>query len=335
MKGILLVNLGSPKSPSTKDVKTYLDEFLMDECVIDTPWFFRTLLVKGIILNTRPKQSAKAYQSIWWDEGSPLVVISRRIEKKLQDIVDIPVALGMRYAEPSIEHALRELVNKGVTEVSMMPLYPQYAMSTTETVMIKAKEVQQKYFPQLKIHVVEPFYKDPRYIKILADSIRENLPEEFDVLQFSYHGVPERHILNTPPGQCELGNCCFEESRISHHFCYRHQCYKTTALVQEALGLPDEKIKQTFQSRLGRDPWLQPYTDKSLEEAPKQGLKKIAMVCPAFVSDCLETLEEISEEAKEIFEHAGGKAFSYIPCLNDDPRWVSLIKDLCMEKFPK
>ncbi len=334
MKGILLVNLGSPKSTSVKDVRTYLDEFLMDEKVIDLPWILRTFLVKGIILNTRPKKSAAAYQSIWWENGSPLVVISQQIQNKLQKIVDVPVALGMRYAEPSIQSGIQELVDKGVTEICVFPLYPQYAMSTTETVVSKTLEVQKKHFPNTDIYFIEPFYNKDIYINCLADSIREKLPENFDLLQFSYHGVPERHIFKTDTtGSCDIEQCCFREELPSHALCYRHQCYKTTELVRKKLGLARDKVLQTFQYRLGNDPWLQPFTDKTLENLPTKGVKNIAMVCPAFVSDCLETLEEINEEGREIFEHAGGENFTYIPCLNDNDQWIEVIKSLCMERM--
>ena len=333
-KGILLVNLGSPKSTKVEDVKEYLDEFLMDERVIDYRWFFRALLVKGIILKTRPKKSAAAYKTVWTDEGSPLVVITKQIQQKLQKIVDIPVEIGMRYAEPSIETGIRNLVEKGVEEIVLFPLYPQYAMSTTETVIEKAKEVQAKFFPNVKINYVKPFYNRDIYINCLAESIKEKLPENFDLLQFSYHGVPERHIYKTDPTKtCKIGDCCFKEDHPSHQYCYRHQCLKTTELVKQKLGLEDSQVKSTFQSRLGKDKWIEPYTDETLENLPKNGVKNLAIVCPAFVSDCLETLEEISVEGKEEFLHAGGEKFNYIPCLNDEDRWIEVVKQLCEEEL--
>ncbi|MGS0748272.1 ferrochelatase [Halpernia sp. GG3] len=334
MKGILLVNLGSPKSTKVGDVKTYLDEFLMDEKVIDYPWFFRSLLVQGIILNFRPKKSAAAYQTVWMDEGSPLIVFTERIQVKLQKLYDIPVEIGMRYAQPSIESGIRKLVEKGVTEIVLFPLYPQYAMSTTETVIDKAEEVRKKYFPEVKINYIEPFYNREIYIDCLAESIREKLPENFDALQFSFHGLPERHLYKTDPtNTCKIGECCFRENNPAHQFCYRHQCYKVTETVIKKLGLPKEKVLVTFQSRLGNDKWIEPYTDFTLENLPAKGIKNLAVVCPAFVSDCLETLEEISVEGKEIFEHAGGETFNYIPCLNDEDRWIDVVKILCDEKL--
>lgn len=333
-KGILLVNLGSPKSTSVPDVKEYLDEFLMDEKVIDYRWFFRSLLVRGIILRKRPKKSAEAYKTVWTEQGSPLIIITEQIREKLQQRFDVPVEIGMRYAEPSIENGIQKLVNQGVTNIVLFPLYPQYAMSTTETVVDKAEEVRKEKFPGVQISYVEPFYDRDIYIDCLAESLREKLPEEFDALQFSYHGVPERHLYKTDPtNTCKIGDCCHEEFRPSHKFCYRHQCYKTTELVIEKLGIPKEKTIVSFQSRLGRDKWIEPYTDETLENLPKKGVKNLAICCPAFVSDCLETLEEISEEGRETFLHSGGKEFHYLPCLNDEERWIDVIETLCREKL--
>ncbi len=325
MKGILLVNLGSPKSASEEDVRVYLREFLMDKRVMDAPWLIRKMIVEGKILPKRPKDSAHAYQSIWWDEGSPLVVISQRVTKKIQEKVKNPVALAMRYQEPSIKTGLQELKNKGVSEVFVIPLYPQYAMSTTETVVEKVKEVQKKYFSGLSLSFLPPFYNDEEYIRVLSENIKKQLPENFDLLLFSYHGVPERHIFKTDPTkQCRLdGSCCSEEGKASHPYCYRHQCYYVTEEVRKRLGLDKSKVKQTFQSRLGKEPWLQPYTDKTLESLPSEGIKKIAAVAPAFVSDCLETLEELAIADKELFLDNGGEEFYYIECLNEDENWIN------------
>ncbi|UEQ77821.1 ferrochelatase [Chryseobacterium arthrosphaerae] len=333
-KGILLINLGSPRSTAVEDVKEYLDEFLMDEKVIDYRWIFRALLVQGIILKTRPAKSAEAYKTVWTDEGSPLIVITKKIQKKLQNKVDIPVEIGMRYAEPSIETGIRNLVEKGVTEIVLFPLYPQYAMSTTETVIEKAEEVRKKKFPGVRINYVQPFYNRDLYTDCLAESIREKLPENFDALLFSYHGVPERHIYKTDPTKtCNMNDCCSKDSHPSHAFCYRHQCFNTTDRVIRKLGLPKSKVIVSFQSRLGKDKWIEPYTDHTLETIPEKGIKNLAVVCPAFVSDCLETLEEISVEGKEQFMEAGGENFTYIPCLNDEDRWIEVIKTFCEEQL--
>jgi ferrochelatase len=327
-KGVLLVNLGSPESPEPKDVKKYLGEFLMDERVIDVPLWARTLIVKGIILNTRPKASAAAYKKIWWDEGSPLIVISERLQSKIQKQVDIPVALAMRYGSMTIKKGLQELVDKGVGEVLLFPLYPQFAMATTETILVLAKEVQQKHFPKLKIESVPAFYNKPDYIDVLSNSIKESLKDvSYEHLLFSYHGVPERHIRkrDVTKSHCKIdGSCCSTTSK-AHEFCYRHQCYEVTRLVVEKLELKPETFSTSFQSRLGFDPWLQPYTDLTIERLGKQGVKKMAIVTPAFVSDCLETLEEIAMEGQEIFKEMGGEMFTTAPCLNDNDEWVILL----------
>lgn len=333
-KGILLVNLGSPRSTKVEDVREYLDEFLMDEKVIDYRWFFRSLLVQGIILNTRPKKSAAAYETVWTPEGSPLIIITEQIQKKLQALVDVPVEIGMRYAEPSIETGLRKLTAQGVTDVVLFPLYPQYAMSTTETVVEKAEEVRKKHFPGLRINYVQPFFDCDIYIDCLAESIAEKLPAQYDALQFSYHGVPERHIYKTDPtNTCNLNDCCSRPENPSHSFCYRHQCYRTTELVIEKLKIPKEKVTVTFQSRLGKDKWIEPYTDETLENLASKGVKNLAIVCPAFVSDCLETLEEIAVEGREQFLQGGGENFNYLPCLNAEDRWIQVVKTLCEEKL--
>lgn len=330
MKGVLLVNLGSPDSPTPKDVKPYLDEFLMDERVIDVPKWLRNVLVRGIILQTRPKKSAKAYAKIWWDEGSPLIIISERFAEKVQQKIEMPVALGMRYGTMSIQKALKQLEEKGVDEVLLVPLYPHYAMSSYETVVVKTMEVQQKHFPNMHLTTMPAFYSNPEYIKILAESIAEGLKDfEYDHVLFSYHGIPERHIRKSDPTKfhCKIdGNCCKINS-VAHHTCYRHQCYDTTELVKNYLNLPEDKVSTSFQSRLAGDPWLKPYTDFEFERLAKEGKKRLAVITPAFVSDCLETLEEIAMEGKEEFEEAGGEHYKHIPCLNDSDAWVSLMAE--------
>lgn len=328
MKGVLLVNLGSPESPTAKDVKPYLDEFLMDQYVIDYPYLLRALLVRGIILNVRPKKSAEAYRRIWWDEGSPLIVLSKRLQAKVQEETPLHVALAMRYGKPSIHSGLQELYDKGIREVMLFPLYPQYAMATTKTIVVLAEEIRQKHFPDMTFKHVPAFYNKPDYIAALAASIKPHLENfEYDHVLFSYHGVPERHIRKTDPtkSHCKIDStCCFLESP-AHEFCYRHQCYMTTEQVAKLLGIPKEKYSQSFQSRLGKDKWLEPYTDATFEALPNKGVKRLAVVTPAFVSDCLETLEEIGMEGSHQFKDAGGEDFLSIPCMNDHPEWVSVV----------
>lgn len=325
MQGILLVNLGSPKSPTAKDVKPYLGEFLMDERVIDMPYILRSLLVKGIILNTRPKKSAEAYSKIWWEEGSPLIVISERQQKKVQAKVDIPVALAMRYGEPSIKTGLQELKDKGIDDVLMIPLYPQFAMATTETIDVLAEEVRQKYFPQMKVTSFPAFYNKKEYVDALAHTIQGHLEGyDYDHIVFSYHGVPERHIRKSDvtKGHCTIDGSCCQTASKAHEFCYRHQCLETTRQVVEKLNIPADKYTNSFQSRLGMDKWLQPPTDATINGLAEKGIKKLAVVTPAFVADCLETLEEIGMEAHDEFLKHGGEEFRTIPCMNDDDMWI-------------
>jgi len=257
-KGVLLVNLGSPKSTDPKDVKEYLGEFLMDERVIDVPLWARTLLVKGIILNTRPKKSAEAYSKIWWDEGSPLIVLSERLQAKVSEKVDVPVALAMRYGTPSLKEGLEELNAKGVDEVLILPLYPQFAMATTETILVLAEELRKAHFPHMRFSDIPAFYNKPEYIEVLSKSIHEKIENlDYEMLVFSYHGVPERHIRKSDvtKSHCKIDGSCCQTPSQAHQFCYRHQCYETTRQVAEKLNLKEGTYFTSFQSRLGFDPW--------------------------------------------------------------------------------
>ena len=328
MKGVLLVNLGSPQSPEPQDVKPYLDEFLMDKYVIDVPFLLRALLVRGIILRKRPEKSSEAYRKIWWDEGSPLIILSERMHEKVKKHVEVPVALGMRYGQPSILTALQELHDQGVDDVLLVPLYPQHAMASTVTVEVKAEEMRKKHFPDMKMTNMPAFYNKPDYIKALSNSITESVKDfDYDHLLFSYHGIPERHIRKTDitKSHCKIDKSCCNTPSPAHEFCYRHQCYETTKLVVKELGIPEGKYSQTFQSRLAGDKWLDPYTDVEINKLPAKGIKKLAVVTPAFVADCLETLEEIAMEANEEFKHNGGEEFHAIPCLNDGDEWIEVL----------
>jgi ferrochelatase len=320
------MNLGSPDSTEVKDVRRYLNEFLMDERVIDKPWLFRFLLVRGIIVPFRAPKSAEAYKSIWTKEGSPLIVISKQLRDALDKEVEEPVAIAMRYGTPSPKETYDELLksNPDLEEVILVPMYPHYAMSSYETAVEYAVEQHKKGGYSFKLTTIKPYYDNEEYLQALCDSMQLFLQGEYDHILFSYHGVPERHIYKgdiTKQHCLKVANCC-EVASPAHKYCYRHQCLVTTKLVTERLGVPKYKWTMTFQSRLGRDEWLKPYTAATLEELPKQGIKKLLVVCPAFVSDCLETLEEIAEEGKEIFLHAGGESFEMIPCLNVHPMWV-------------
>lgn len=330
MKGVLLVNLGSPDSPTPKDVKPYLDEFLMDKYVIDYPYLFRVFLVRGIIINLRKRaeKSAEAYSQIWWDEGSPLIVLSERLHKKVQAKTDLPIALAMRYGKPSIKTGLEELHQKGVTDVLVLPLYPQHAMASTYTITDLANKIQKEQFPNMKLTHFPAFYNRKEYIVAQAESIKKHLGDfDYEKLVFSYHGIPERHIRKSDvtKSHCKMdGQCCQIPSK-AHEFCYRHQCFETTRQIVKYLNLDQNKVMNTFQSRLSGDKWLDPYTDVEIDNLAKNGIKKIAVVTPAFVSDCLETLEEIGMRAKEDFISNGGEEFLAIPCMNEDELWIDAL----------
>ncbi len=329
MKAVLMVNLGSPDSTKTSDVKKYLSEFLMDEKVIDIPYISRFLLVKGIILNTRPKRSAEAYKKIWWKEGSPLVVISHQLREKVSTHTDTPVYLAMRYGNPSIHTVLKKMNEDGVKEILLMPMYPHYAMASTETVEALVDKLQQKHFSHFKIDKFKPFYNEPEYIELLSEKIKSTLNSNLKETKivFSYHGLPERQIFKTDPtkSHCKIDKSCCTTPSIAHQTCYRHQCFETTRLIAENLDLKKDKYVISFQSRLGRTPWLLPATDQLIEELGNEKTEKLAVISPAFVSDCLETLEEINIEARHEFQEAGGGEFTYIPCLNVQPEWAALI----------
>ena len=326
-KGIILMNLGSPDSTEVKDVRKYLRQFLMDERVIDIPFLSRALLINCIIVPFRAPKSAHAYKTIWTDEGSPLIVLTKQLQAALQPNFDMPVEVAMRYGTPTPEAAYESLLKQvpGLEEVILFPLYPHYAMSSYETAVKYMEEVHSNKGYKFKLTTIPPFYNDEQYIQALAESIKPYLDQPFDKLLFSYHGVPERHIYKgdiTGKHCLRVNDCCHVPS-AAHQFCYRHQTITTTELVSKKLGLPVEKVEQTFQSRLGRDPWLQPYTAARLEQLPKEGVKHLLIACPAFISDCLETLEEIAIGGKEIFLNAGGETYHTIPCLNVHPLWVN------------
>jgi ferrochelatase len=328
MKGVLIVNLGSPNSTEVNDVREYLDQFLMDERVIDFPKLIRKILVKGLILNIRPKKSSNAYKRIWWKEGSPLIVISKKFHKKIQKKSKVPVSLSMRYGNPSIKSGLKDLNDKGVKDVLVIPLYPQFAMSSVETITVETNNVKNKFFPKMKLFHFPSFYNKPDYIKVLSNSIKDFLKDKkIDHLLFSYHGIPNRHILKSDitGSHCKMnGKCCFKKSE-AHKYCYRHQCEITTLNVAKKLGLKKGSFSTSYQSRVTIiGSWLKPYTDKTILEFAKKGFKNIAVVTPAFVSDCLETLEEIGMEASEDFKENGGKELYLIPCLNYRDDWVNI-----------
>jgi ferrochelatase len=333
-RGILLVNLGSPDSAGVSDVRRYLRQFLMDGNVIDVPYLVRKLIVELFVLPRRPRQSAEAYRSIWTDDGSPLVSISKALTAHLDERIDEPVSLGMRYGNPSIESGIGELLDRaggGLDEVLLVPLYPHYAMSTTGSTVEETRKTMKKMGAGARLDILEPFFADDFYIDALAASMRGYVDGGFDHLLFSYHGLPERHLKKTDPtgSHCLADGSCCETPSPAHATCYRHQVLRTTALVVEKLGIPDGGYSVAFQSRLGRDKWLSPYTAEEIVRLGKAGTGKLLVVCPAFVSDCLETLEEIGIQGKDSFIEAGGGEFVLIPCLNDHPAFVDALAAWC------
>lgn len=323
------MNLGSPDSTEVKDVRRYLNEFLMDERVIDLPYLLRLLLVKGIITRFRAPKSAEAYSTIWTKEGSPLVELTKQLKTALQQQVDIPVEMAMRYGNPTVQSAFEALLKKNpdIEEVIAVPLYPHYAMSSYETAVESAKEAHQKNRYSFKLSFIKPYYDEEHYIEAMSENIKPYLQQEYDHVLFSYHGLPERHLKksDTTGSHCLKVDDCCNVASPAHSTCYRHQSFVTTRLVAEKLGLPKEKYSLSFQSRLAGDTWLRPYTDFRLRDMPAEGIKKLLILCPAFVSDCLETLEEIAIRGKEIFLEAGGESYQMIPCMNVHPLWVQAL----------
>lgn len=330
-RGILLMNLGSPDSTEVEDVKRYLNDFLLDERVIDYPWLFRKLLVSGLIVPKRAPESAEAYKTIWTENGSPLVHITRQLRDALQQLVEEPISIAMRYGHPTAKEGFDELekISPGLQEVVALPLYPHYAMSSYETALENARLVHQQNKYGFKLRFIKPFYDESVYINALAESMRPFTGKPYDHVLFSYHGLPERHLRKTDitKQHCLKSPDCCNLPSLAHKTCYRHQVITTTRLVTEKLGIPKEKHSISFQSRLGKG-WLEPFTDVRLEQMPKEGIRNLLVACPAFVSDCLETLEEIAMRGKEIFIEAGGESYEMIPCMNTHPEWVRAVKDL-------
>ncbi|MEZ9525792.1 ferrochelatase [Enterovibrio norvegicus] len=307
--GVLLANLGTPEAPTAKAVSAFLSEFLHDQRVVDmTRWLWCPLL-HGIILPVRSPKVAKLYQSVWMDEGSPLMVYSQRQKAALETVIDMPVELGMTYGQPSILSAVESLQAQGCERILVLPLYPQYSRTTTAAVFDKlAKSMKGKpVIPEFRF--INQYYDDKAYIDALAQSVESHWDANGkpDMLVCSYHGIPKRYADNGDP--------------------YREHCHDTTERLIARLNT-DVTIKTTFQSRFGREEWLQPYTDKTLEQLPKDGVKRVDIISPAFSVDCLETLEEIAEQCHDSFMEAGGEAFRFIPCLNDAPAHIDMMRQL-------
>jgi len=326
---VLLLNLGSPDSTSVPDVRRYLREFLGDERVIDKPAQpFRWMLVNWLITPFRAPKSAHAYRKIWAEEGSPLIVTSKRTQAKLQQRVDLPIELAMNYGNPSIPDALRKLASDGTERLLLFPQYPHYAMSSWETVVVKVRNEAVKIAPAMQIECVQPYFEDDDYVSALVESARPYLAKPHDHLLFSYHSIPQRHLqkADSSHAHClQVADCCNVCSPVQST-CYKAQVTRTTKAFARKAGLDPAKWSMSFQSRLAGEPWLTPYTDYEFKDFPKAGKKRLLVITPAFVTDCLETLEEIRMQGAESYKAAGGEWFEHIPCLNDQPMWIDVLE---------
>ncbi|MBI2269918.1 MAG: ferrochelatase [Bacteroidetes bacterium] len=333
--GILLINLGTPDSPSTADVRKYLTEFLNDPRVIDINPIARFFLVNAIIVPFRASKSAKLYQQIWTEKGSPLLIHGQSVKEKLQDALgdNYIVELGMRYQSPSIDSALADLREQKVSKIIVLPLYPQYASSSTESSIDKTKDVLRKWDGAPPVKIISKFYDVPGYIDSMVVIAGQYNLNEYDHFLFSYHGLPERHIIKDSAyfgtNTCAFGSCC-DSVNANNQYCYRAACFETTRQLVKRLNIPQDKYTTAFQSRLN-DKWLKPYSDKVVEEKAKQGIKRMLVFSPAFVADCLETIYEIGVEYNEIFREHGGEKLQLVESLNSHPKWIEALKQLVLK----
>ena len=334
-KGVLLINVGTPDEPTVKSVRNYLREFLLDPDVIDAPYIIRQLLVRGIILRVRPKKIAPLYRKIWMDEGSPLRVYSDRITKSLNEMVeDVEFDFAMRYGNPSIESGLRSLRDKGVDELLLLPMFPHYAQATTESALKHAYKQLKSINWSPKIIEMGHFDTDEEYVIPLTNSIQSQLDKDAHLL-FSYHGLPVSHVkrIDKSKNHCQkVSDCCSIKSE-ANSLCYGHHCMNTTQTVVGLLGLNEDQWSISFQSRIGPVKWLEPSTMDKVEELVKRGVKKLAIVAPAFLADGLETLEELDIGIREHFLELGGEELIVIKCLNDNQDWVEGLSKLITKKF--
>ena len=334
--GILLINLGTPDSPKTADVRKYLTQFLNDPRVIDINPIGRFLLVNGIIVPFRSSKSAKLYEKIWTKEGSPLLVNSIKQKELLQKELgsNYWVELGMRYQSPSIESAINNLKAAGVNKIIAIPLYPQYATSSTTSSIEETDRILKKWENHPPIKYIENFFDNTDFIEAIVDRASKYNLNDYDYFIFSYHGLPERQITKASKefsdGSCKIGTCC-DVITDKNRFCYRANCIATTKALVKKLNIPNGKYQTTFQSRLD-DKWLKPYSDKVIEEKAKEGKKKILVFSPAFVSDCLETIYEIGTEYQEIFIEHGGEKIQLVESLNDSKVWIQALKNIILYK---
>ncbi len=334
--GLLLINLGTPESPSPSDVRPYLREFLSDPRVIDIPAWKRWLILNLFILPFRPKASGEAYEKIWTDRGSPLLFHSRDLTEKVQTALGdgVVVDLAMRYGQPSVEEALERFARRGVSRLVVFPLYPQYSSAATGSSIEKVFAVASRMWNTPYLQVVPPFYDDAGFIAACADEARPVIDDvRPERVFFSFHGLPERQVKKSDltGSHClERTDCC-ETIVQANADCYRAQCFATARLLGDALEIPNDQRVVCFQSRLGRDPWIKPYTDILVNEAAEQGVKRAVILSPAFVADCLETLEELGMRAADDFKAHGGETLGVVPCVNSSDAWVETVARLARQ----
>jgi ferrochelatase len=328
-RAVLIANLGSPDSTAVPDVRRYLREFLGDERVLDIAAPLRWLVLEAFILPTRPKRTAHAYSKIWTAEGSPLVATTEKVRAKLSSALGaaVHVHTAMRYGNPSIPSTIAALAAEGCEELLLFPQYPHYAMASWETVVVRIYEEARKQAPGMKVTCVQPFPGDADYIEMLHAVAAPFLKDPYDHLLFSYHGIPERHLrkADSSRAHCTMSVDCCTTCSPAHATCYRAQCVRTTAEFAKRAGLSPAKYSISFQSRLAGEPWLQPFTDFEFARLPKTGVKRLLVMCPSFLADCLETLEEISMVGSQTFLDAGGESFEKILCPNDHPAFIDFL----------
>jgi len=327
----LFLNLGTPEAPEPQAVGRYLKEFLMDASVVDIPTPLRWFLVNVLIVPRRKFKSAEAYSQVWGERGSPLMTNSMDLLDQLRRLSPLTtIEIGMRYGQPSVGSALKKLRQQNVSEIRFFPLYPQYALSSTKTAILKLTEELKLMNWRPKVEILRPFYAHPKYIALLAQQFRKSVQGfPFDHVLMSYHGLPKRHLTKISSG-CLQPICCDSPSDRSET-CYRYQALQTSRQLARAVGLGDDQWSVSFQSRLGPG-WIEPFTDKEFTELPARGRRNLVVVSPSFVADCLETLEEIEVRGRELFQGAGGEGFRLVPALNADPSWARTLIEFAEEK---
>lgn len=330
---VLLINLGTPDSPSTTDVRRYLTEFLNDPRVIDISALGRAVLVNGVIVPFRAPRSAKLYKEIWDENGSPLLFHSLALKHALQEKAgeNYHVYLAMRYGNPSIKTTLETIRKKGFTRILVVPLYPQYASSTTGSSIEKFFSCISHWETLPEIKTVQSFYQHPAYLEAVCQTAAPYNLASYDHILFSFHGIPERHIRKSDiAGVCLKDSCC-EQIHAGNYLCYKAGCTYTARMVAKHLGIPPDRYTICFQSRLGKTPWIKPYSDQVIKNLADKGAKKLLVFSPAFVADCLETVHEIGVEYDELFQEHGGEKVTLVPSLNATPAWVEALHKIISE----